>query len=90
MVARKFFVSGEVQGVGFRFFTQRIAARHQVTGYVRNLADGCVEALAQGEATAIEAFRYDLATGPVGAIVTGIEEINLEVANRYSSFRIER
>lgn len=90
MVARKFFVSGEVQGVGFRFFTQRIAAQHQVTGYVRNLADGRVEALAQGEHAAIEAFRYDLATGPVGAVVTGIEEINLEVIQRYTSFRVER
>ncbi len=90
MVARKFFVSGEVQGVGFRFFTQRVAARHQVKGYVRNLADGRVEALAQGTAAAVEAFRADLATGPVGSNVTGIEEINLERIERYTAFRIER
>lgn len=89
-VARKFFISGEVQGVGFRFFTQRVAARHQVAGYVRNLTDGRVETLAQGTAEAIEAFRADLATGPVGANVTGIEEINLELVERYPSFRIER
>ena len=38
-----------VQGVGFRFFTQRSAARHQVWGYVRNLEDGRVEAVAQGD-----------------------------------------
>ena len=90
VVARKFFVSGEVQGVGFRFFTQRIAARHQVTGYVRNLADGRVEALAQGQPSAIEAFRLDLATGPRAAHVTGIEEVNLEQVERYPSFRVER
>lgn len=89
-VARKFLISGEVQGVGYRFFTQRVAARHQVTGYVRNLTDGRVEALAQGTASAIEAFRADLATGPIGASVTGIEEINLELVERYPSFRVER
>ncbi len=42
-IARKFIVSGLVQGVGFRFFTQRSAARHQVLGYVQNLPDGKVE-----------------------------------------------
>jgi len=44
-VARKFLIRGEVQGVGYRFFAQRAAARHQVTGYVRNCSDGTVEAL---------------------------------------------
>ena len=47
-VARHYLVSGEVQGVGFRFFAQRVAARHQVTGYVRNLDDGRVEVHAEG------------------------------------------
>lgn len=89
-VARKFIVSGEVQGVGFRFFTQRVAARHQVTGYVRNLSDGRVEALAQGTASAVEAFRSDIATGPIGSVVTGVEEINLELTERFPAFRIER
>ena len=46
-VARKFFIKGDVQGVGFRFFAQRAAARHQIVGYVRNLDDGRVEALAE-------------------------------------------
>ncbi len=48
-IARKFLISGEVQGVGYRFFAQRAAARHQVVGYVRNLPDGRVEAVAEGE-----------------------------------------
>ena len=51
-IARKFFVGGEVQGVGYRFFAQRAAARHQVTGYVKNLDDGRVEVLAEGPAFA--------------------------------------
>ena len=89
-IARKFLISGEVQGVGYRFFAQRAAARHQVQGYVRNLADGRVEALAEGGAESVEAFKHDLATGPAYARVWNVEEINLEPTDSYSSFRIER
>ncbi len=89
-IARKFLISGEVQGVGYRFFAQRAAARHQVTGYVRNLKDGRVEALAEGAPAEVEAFMHDLATGPAYSNVANIEEINLEPSGSYSSFRIER
>lgn len=89
-VARKFLISGVVQGVGFRFFAQRIAARHQVMGYVRNLPDGRVETIAEGTRQAVEAFRHDIATGPKHAFVQGLEEINLEPSGAYTSFRIER
>lgn len=89
-IARKFLISGDVQGVGYRFFAQRAAARHQVQGYVRNLADGRVEALAEGAAESVEAFKHDLATGPAYAAVRGVEEINLEPSGSYSAFRIER
>jgi acylphosphatase len=89
-VARKFLVRGEVQGVGYRFFAQRCAARHQVVGYVKNCEDGSVEAFAEGPANAIEAFKNDLATGPQWAVVDQLEEINLEPTGRYSGFRIER
>ncbi|MBD0325562.1 MAG: acylphosphatase [Pyrinomonadaceae bacterium] len=90
LIARKFLISGEVQGVGYRFFAQRAAARHQVVGYVRNLQDGRVEALAEGESASVEAFLHDLATGPAWASVANVEEINLEPTGTYSSFRIER
>ena len=89
-IARKFLIGGEVQGVGYRFFAQRAAARHQVTGYVRNLADGRVEALAEGTAEAVEAFKHDLATGPAFSSVEHVEEINLDPTGHYSIFRIER
>jgi Acylphosphatases len=89
-VARKFLISGEVQGVGYRYFAQRAAARHQVTGYVRNLPDGRVEALAEGSLADVEAFMHDLATGPAYSNVANVEEINLEPSGSYSSFRIER
>ena len=89
-IARKYLISGEVQGVGYRFFAQRAAARHQVQGYVRNLADGRVEAFAEGSVEAVEAFKHDLATGPAYARVKNVEEINLDPTESYSSFRIER
>jgi acylphosphatase len=89
-VARKFLIQGEVQGVGYRFFAQRAAAKHQVTGYVKNCPDGTVEALAEGPADSIEAFKQDLATGPQWAVVDQLEEINMEPTGRYSGFRIER
>jgi acylphosphatase len=89
-VARKFLIRGEVQGVGYRFFAQRAAARHQVVGYVRNCPDGTVEALVEGPAVSVEAFKNDLATGPQWAIVDQLEEINLDPSGAYSQFRIER
>lgn len=90
IVARKYIISGTVQGVGYRFFTQRAAARHQVLGYVRNLEDGRVEALAEGEAGAVEEFKHELLAGPTYSAVEEIEETVLEPGNLYSSFRIEK
>lgn len=89
-VARKFVISGEVQGVGFRYFAMRSAARHQVLGYVRNLEDGRVEALAEGPPQAVEEFKHDLAAGPANSRVNHFEEIVLEPSGRYPAFRIER
>jgi len=90
MIARKFYIRGLVQGVGYRFFAQRAAARHQVRGYVKNLDDGRVEALAQGSQASVEAFRDDLTAGPTYSSVEEVEEIVLEPNRAYSTFRIER
>jgi acylphosphatase len=90
IVARKFIISGMVQGVGYRFFAQRAAARHQVTGYIKNLEDGRVEAYVEAEDKAVEAFKHDLNAGPSFSSVEHIEEIVLEPTNLYSNFRIER
>ena len=89
-VAWKFLITGEVQGVGYRFFAQRAAARHQVLGHVRNCPNGSVEVVAEGTASAVEEFKKDLVTGPQWSRVEQIEEINLEPTGLYSSFRIER
>lgn len=90
VIARKFLISGQVQGVGFRYFAQRSSATHQVRGYVKNLKDGRVEILAEGNPMAVEAFRHDLAAGPTYSRVGEIEELVVEPSGLYSSFRIER
>lgn len=72
-VARHFVVSGRVQGVGFRYFTQAVAQREGVHGWVRNLPDGRVEAAAEGEAEAIERFERALRHGPPGARVEKVD-----------------
>ena len=59
IVAKRFFVSGRVQGVGFRFFIQDHAAAEGVHGYVQNLADGRVEAFVEGDE------RLDPAVGKI-------------------------
>ena len=84
------FISGRVQGVGYRYFAQRSAAKHQVKGYVRNLEDGRVEAFAQGPDKAVEGFKHDLAAGPAYSRVTEVEELVEEADDIFSTFRIER
>jgi acylphosphatase len=90
MIARRFFISGEVQGVGFRYFALRSAGRHQVKGFVKNLTDGRVEVLAEGNQRDVEEFRHDLAAGPSHARVGKVEELVVEPSGLYSTFRIER
>lgn len=63
-VARRFLVSGRVQGVGFRYFALDAARREGLYGYVTNNDDGTVEALAEGEAEAVERFERALRRGP--------------------------
>ena len=90
MIARKFFISGMVQGVGYRQFATRSAAKHQIRGFVANLSDGRVEILAEANELAMTEFKYDLAAGPRHSKVSQVEEIVVDPSGRYSSFRIER
>jgi acylphosphatase len=69
IVARRMLVSGRVQGVGFRWFTRDAATREGVGGWVRNLPDGRVEALVEGELDAVERVERAMRQGPRGARV---------------------
>ncbi len=66
---RRYEVSGRVQGVGFRYFARRTATRLGLAGWVRNLPDGRVEALAEGNPEALRRFEEELRSGPTLASV---------------------
>jgi acylphosphatase len=72
LTARRFVVSGRVQGVGFRYFAQEAAAVEGLSGWVRNRPDGSVEILAEGEAESLRRFERRLARGPAMARVDGV------------------
>lgn len=71
--ARHFVISGVVQGVSYRASAQQKARALDLTGWVRNLPDGRVEALAEGEADALDAFEGWLWEGPSHASVTMVD-----------------
>lgn len=66
------FVAGVVQGVGFRYFVAREARRLGLAGFVRNLPDGRVEVVAEGERAALERLVAALRTGPPSAEVQDV------------------
>ncbi len=80
MIARRALVSGRVQGVGFRFFAERAARATGVRGWVRNLPDGRVETVAEGDESAVERYLARMREGPFGGRVTDlyVEERELE------------
>ena len=74
MPAIRYRVRGRVQGVGFRWFVLQAARAEGLSGWVRNVADGSVEALASGDAAALARFRDALASGPPRSRVETVEE----------------
>ena len=68
LIRRTVFFTGHVQGVGFRYTTCQVARAYPITGYVKNLPDGRVEALAEGDATTVERFFAALADEMAGHI----------------------
>jgi len=72
IVAAEIFVSGDVQGVGYRFFTQRAAAELGLSGWARNLYDGRVQVEAEGPRPRIEELLARLRVGPRLASVTDV------------------
>jgi acylphosphatase len=71
-LARRYYVSGQVQGVGYRIFAQRTARDLGVRGWARNLDDGRVEVLAMGTGRQLEDFEGELRVGPPYAHVRGL------------------
>lgn len=82
MPAARFFVAGRVQGVFFRASTRTEALRLRLAGYANNLADGCVEVYAEGDAAAIEALALWLRQGPPLARVSQVRREVAEAEGR--------
>ncbi len=88
-IARKYRITGRVQGVGFRYFAERHAHQLGLAGYVRNCWDGSVEVYVIGDEVSLEAFKRHLAEGPRSARVAAVEESSEHVEARYTGFVIE-
>jgi acylphosphatase len=88
LVARRFLISGRVQGVGFRFFVEDRATAEGVHGWVRNLADGRVEALLEGDATSVDRIEAALWRGPSGAVVDSVASEAVAPSGRATGFSI--
>jgi acylphosphatase len=88
-IARKYVISGRVQGVGYRFFAERVANQLGLRGYVKNLWDGNVEAYAVGEEAQLEEFKRRLAEGPRMARVSSVHESDEPIRKQYLRFEIE-
>jgi acylphosphatase len=87
-VARRFVISGRVQGVGFRWFAKDAAAREGVAGWVTNLPDGRVEALVEGDEEAVTRVERALRSGPPGARVQNVVTMDEEPSGSLKDFSI--
>ncbi len=87
-IARRFLITGRVQGVGFRYYTHDVATREGVTGYVRNLPDGRVEALIEGDDEAVTRVERALRMGPGGARVEHVDVETLDPSGAYRRFEV--
>jgi acylphosphatase len=88
IVARRYRVRGRVQGVGFRFFTERAALREGLHGWVRNADDASVEIEVEGDAEAVDRFERAIHQGPAGARVNAVDVQDMPPALRATGFMV--
>lgn len=88
IVARRMYVAGRVQGVGFRMYVRDVAVRENVRGWVRNLPDGRVEALVEGESESVVRVERALRAGPRNARVDTVNVLIEDPVGRYLAFEI--
>jgi acylphosphatase len=84
----RFHVTGRVQGVGFRWFVVQEARALALAGYVRNLADGSVEVVADGEAEQLDRLAAALAHGPAGARVANVSRRDVQIVVEAGRFEV--
>ena len=86
---RAFHVHGQVQGVGFRWWTRRLALRLGLFGRIRNLPSGTVEVQAGGMPADLKQFEYALSSGPPMAQVAEVERVEPDESMPQDGFFIE-
>ena len=89
MVQYEVKISGRVQGVGFRFFTEKKAAELNIKGWVKNTRFGDVEVIAQGEETDMDTFIDYLQIGPPLAKVNKISKYKMQDLSDFNIFSIK-
>ncbi len=89
IVTQHLLIKGRVQGVSFRFFTKTEAEKYNISGWVRNLSDGRVEAVAQGESKNFDSFLVKVRRGPLPAKVESIEINKIDLQEQLTEFSIE-
>ena len=82
------FISGSVQGVGFRYFVLKTANTYGLTGWVRNKYDGRVETLAEGDLNNLNRFLAALRQGPRGSGVTAVDYTFSKGEGKFNRFNV--
>ena len=88
LVARRFRVTGRVQGVGYRYFVESAARSEGLSGWVQNQFDGSVEVVAEGDQESLLRFEAKLRRGPAHARVERVEVDEDVPSGRASDFTI--
>lgn len=81
-------IKGKVQGVGFRHFAIEHAEQLNLTGWVRNVPNGDVEIIAEGEKHLLDQFLEALSKGPLGAVVRDVTAVRLAAKGEFKQFGV--
>ena len=87
-IARNLLIKGRVQGVGYRYYTQREAEKLGLTGFVKNLYNGDVEVYVEGDKEIVDYFISFLRRGPGFADVDEIKITEIPYENKYLDFSV--
>jgi acylphosphatase len=90
IIRQHFLISGTVQGVDFRYYSQQQALKLGITGWVKNLASGQVEIIAEADTDTLDEFKQWLEIGPTYAQVTDIRVENDAATAAFSTVQIHR
>nr|WP_295972170.1 acylphosphatase [uncultured Bacillus sp.] len=89
MIQLRIIVSGKVQGVGYRYFSQMKAAQYGIKGWAKNHTDGSVEIIAAGSNEQLEPFIEDLRKGNPFSKINYMEITEMDHADHFPSFTIK-